>query len=402
MSQIKVVHITTVSASLRALLLNQIQSIQQAGYDVSSISSPGPEVPVLEVAGIRHRAVPISRNLTPAADLVALGRLYQILIQEHYTIVHTHTPKAGLLGQLAARLAGVPVVINTLHGFYFHDNMPRQHQLFYILLEKIAAHCSDVILSQNQEDIRTAIKEGICPPEKIKHLGNGIDLTRFNPIHISDAMLRQKRDELGIPQDAPVIGFVGRLAARRKGFTDFLAAGQQVTRQLPQARLLIIGGADSDKSDAIQPTIAQEYGIEKQCLFLGRRSNEELPLLYCLMNMLVLPSLFEGIPRVVMEAAAMGVPAVVTRVKGNREAVEHGHNGLLVPLGDVPALTNAILFILTHPERARQMGREGYRMALERFDERQVFARVQAEYARLLCEKGLHVPYSSPVEVATL
>ena len=134
--------------------------------------------------------------------------------------------------------------------------------------------------------------------------------------------------------------------------------------------------------------------MAEQCSFLGSRPNTDLPALYSVMDVLVLPSLFEGIPRVVMEAAAMGIPAVVTDVKGNREAVEHGRNGLLVPLGDTKALAQAILRILMNSEEARRMGIGGHHLAQDRFDERKVFARVLEQYARLLQERNLCVPTS--------
>jgi glycosyltransferase involved in cell wall biosynthesis len=389
MNSIKVAHITTVGTSLKHLLLNQMHSLQQHGYDVMGVSSSDASVADLEAAGIRHVAVPMTRTIAPLADLVALWRLYRLLRRERVTIVHTHTPKPGLLGQLAARLAGVPVVINTIHGFYFHDHMSARQRQFYITLEKIAARCSDVILSQNREDMQTALRERICEPDKIKHLGNGIDLSRFQPEQISEAMVAQKRAELGIAPEAPVVGFVGRLAARRKGFRDFLAAGQQIAREMPTVRFLIIGKADSGKPDAVEPEVAEEYGIAEHCLFLGRQPNDTLPLLYRLMNVIVLPSLFEGMPRAIMEAAAMGVPAVVTDVKGNREVVEQHQTGFRVPLGDVPALAEAVLQVLAQSEQARQMGEQSLQMARQRFDERAIFATIQAEYVRLLKQKGL-------------
>ena len=381
----KIAHVTTVDASLRALLLNQMRSLCDAGYDVSGISSYGPDVPAIEAAGIRHLAVPISRNLTPLADLASLWRLWAAMRRERFTIVHTHTPKAGLLGQLAARMAGVPIVVNTVHGFYFHEHMSTKARRFYITMEKVAAKCSHLILSQNAEDIQTALKEGICGADKIQHLGNGIDLTQFDRAC--------GRVEIpGLPQGVPVIGFVGRLAARRKGFLNFLAAAKEIAARLPAARFLIVGDADAGKPDAVEPSAAADYGIADRCVFLGHRPNAELPPLYKMMNVLVLPSIFEGVPRVVMEASAMGVPCVVTDVKGNREAVTNDRNGLLVPFGDVPALTTAILRILTEPETARRMSAEALGMAAARFDELLVFAKVKAEYARLLRGKGCALP----------
>lgn len=395
MKRIKVVHITTVAQSLQGLLLNQMKSIQSKGYEVVGISSPGVEVPLLEAAGIRHVAIPMSRKVTPLLDLLSLVRLYLVMRQETFTIVHTHTPKAGLLGQLAARLAGVPIVVNTVHGFYMHDRMHPILRQFYIALEKIAGRCSDVILSQNREDIVTASSAGICPPEKIKHLGNGIDLSIFNRDQVTIGDIRRKRQQLGIPDDTKVVGFVGRLAGKRKGFVDFLGACQRVAIQFPNVRFLIIGDADVGKDDAVGPSAAKDHGVSDQCLFLGLRPNAELPSLYAVMDLLVLPSLFEGMPRVVIEAAAMGIPAVVTDVKGNREVVEHGRNGLLVPLGDVQALADAILEILKDPQKAECMGKEGYCMAREQFDERVVFTKVIAEYSRMLAEKDVRIPVAT-------
>jgi glycosyltransferase involved in cell wall biosynthesis len=332
------------------------------------------------------------RSLTPLADLRSLWRLCWVMRRERFTIVHTHTPKAGLLGQLAAGMAGVPVVVNTLHGFYFHDHMRRAARRFYITLEKVAARCSDRILSQNREDIATALRERICAAEKIDHLGNGIDLGVFDPGRITPETTRALRRELRIQPGAKVIGFVGRLAARRKGFLDFLRAGAELVKRLPHVCFVIAGSSDPGKPDAVHPEVAKEFGIWEQCRFLGLRENAELPALYALMDVLVLPSLFEGIPRVIMEAAAMGVPAVATDVKGNREAVIDGRTGYLVAFADVPALAGAIEKLLRHPDQARRMGEEGRRLALESFDERRVFDRVRREYLELLGRKGLPRP----------
>lgn len=387
--RVRVAQITTVAMSLRYLLLNQLLSLDRAGYKVIGISAPGTDVPLLQSAGIPHLAVPFRRQMSPGADLVCLLRLYRILRRQRPMIVHTHTPKPGLLGQLAARLAGVPVVINTLHGFYFHDHMHPLARRLFILFEKIAASCSDVILSQSAEDIQTAIREGICPAEKIKHLGNGIDLARFARDRIPEQDLARTRHELGLSPGCPVVGFVGRLVAE-KGLPELLAAVSTITRDVPELSLLIVGPIDHEKPDALTPAVADEYGLTDTCIFTGLRHN--MPALYALMDVFVLPSHREGFPRSPMEASAMGVPCVVTDIRGCREAVEHGRNGLLVPLGDVDALAAAIQGLLTDKEEAQRMGAAGRQMAEERFDERRVFEIVQAEYARLLQAKGLPVP----------
>jgi glycosyltransferase involved in cell wall biosynthesis len=308
------------------------------------------------------------------------------LKRERFTVVHTHTPKPGLLGQIAARLAGVPIVINTLHGFYFHDRMSPVWRRFYIALEKIAARCSDLILSQNREDIQTAVREGICASEGIKHLGNGIEVRRFDRARLNTAVLEQKRRELGLPPEAPVVGFVGRLVAE-KGVIELFKAARLVKQRLPNVRFLFVGAFDEVKADGVKPEIAREYGVSDICVFAGWR--QDMPEMYALMDVFVLPSHREGFPRSPMEASAMKVPCVVTDIRGCREAVEHNRNGVLVPLGDVQALNDAIIELLTDSAKAKQLAQAGRRMALAHFDECLIFEKVKAEYGRLLKEKGL-------------
>jgi glycosyltransferase involved in cell wall biosynthesis len=370
-----------VDLSLRYLLLNQLEWIREDGYDVVAISAPGPDVPLIESHGIPHFDVPMTRRFTPVADLKALVALVRVMRRERFDLVHTHTPKAGLLGQLAARISGVPVVVNTLHGFYFHEGTKPLPRRFYILMEWIAARCSDVILSQNREDIATAVDEGIAKPEDLKWLGNGIDIVRFDRDRLPADTLDQLRRDIGLDADAPVVGFVGRLV-EEKGILDLLEAAKKVVAHQPNVQFLIVGPYDDEKPDALRPDIAEKYGIAERCHFLGMR--QDMPELYALMDVLALPSYREGFPRAPMEASAMGVPCVVTDIRGCRETVDPGVNGLLFPVGDSAALADAILELLGDPERLRDMGAAGRLMAEERFDERKVFARVLAEYERLL------------------
>jgi glycosyltransferase involved in cell wall biosynthesis len=377
----RVAHVTTVDLSLRYLLLNQLQRIQAEGYEVVGISADGPDVPVVEAAGIPHFAVPMTRRITPIADLRCLWDLVRIMRREQFDVVHTHTPKAGLLGQLAARIAGVPTVANTLHGFYFHDDTKPWLRRFYIWMERVAANCSDTILSQNREDMATAVAEHIAKPEQLKWLGNGIDVARFDRRRLMDSSLEDLRREIGIDAGAPVIGFVGRLV-EEKGILDLLQAATTVIEAIPNAQLLIVGPYDEEKPDALRPDVAERYGVAANCRFVGMRN--DMPELYALMDVLVLPSYREGFPRAPMEASAMGVPAMATDIRGCREAVVHGENGLLFPVGDADALAQSLIELLQDDERRARMGEAGRRIAEDRFDEQKVFDRVLSEYERLL------------------
>jgi glycosyltransferase involved in cell wall biosynthesis len=390
--KLKVAHLTTVALSLRLFLLNQLESIQDAGFAVTAISAGGPDVAAVEALGIRHIDVSMTRKFSPIADLVSLWRLYTVMRREAFTIVHTHTPKGGLLGQLAASMAGVPVIVNTVHGFYFHDNTPPLSRRFYVLTEKLAATCSDLIFSQNSEDIATAVAEGICRPDQIEYLGNGIDVVRFDRLCISDEELSQKRGELGISSDSKVIGFVGRLVAE-KGIIELLEAAQLILQRYPKTQFLVVGPVDDQKRDAITPEITQKYGVSDSFIFTGMR--QDMPQMYALMDIFVLPSHREGFPRSAMEASAMGIPVVATDIRGCREVVEAGRNGLLVPPGKVADLADAIMQLFDDQEQMQRMGDCGRTIARERFDERQVFQRIQAAYHRLLLEKGV-LPQTGP------
>jgi len=379
---IKVAHITTVDVSLRYLLLNQLLFLQSVGYEVCGVSSPGPAVPLLQSHGIRHFPVPMTRSsATPARDLRALCQLYALFRREKFDVVHTHNPKPGVLGQVAARLARVPVIVNTVHGLYIHERMPAWQRRFFVLLERIAGACSHAVLSQNREDVRTGLAMGIWRTDQVRLLGNGIDLARFDPARIAPHESVAARRSLGIPGSARVVGFVGRLV-REKGLPELFRAVHRVREQVPEVRLLVVGSPDSEKADRVDERLAAECGVGDVVVFAGTR--DDMPALYGCMDVFVLPSHREGFPRALMEATAMRIPCVATDVRGCREVVVHGRNGVLVPVGDEAALARAIAGLLRDESVAKRMGGEGRAVAVAEFDEREVFRRVAAEYDRLL------------------
>lgn len=383
---VKVAHITTIDLSLRFLLLNQLRFLREAGYDVTGISAPGEHAAAVEEAGIRHIAVPMTRRVTPLADLAALVRLYAVLRRERFTIVHVHTPKPALLGQLAARAARVPVIVNTLHGLTFRDDTPRGRRRLLVLLEKLCAAMSDFILSQNPDDIETFVREGVAPRDKLRFLGNGVDITRFDPARVPAGALERLRAEFGIRPGDRVVGFIGRLVVE-KGILELVEAMAEVARDVPNVRLLVVGPSGGEKSDAIAASDARFDAVRPFAIFTGLR--HDVPELLSLMDVFVLPSHREGFPRSAMEAAAMGRPAIVTDITGCRETVRDGENGYLFPRGDAGALAAKIRAVLLDPERARALGEAGRRLAEERFDERIVFRIVTDTYRELLARKGI-------------
>jgi glycosyltransferase involved in cell wall biosynthesis len=382
----RVAHVAAVDMTLRYLLLNQMRSIQAAGYDVMGISAPGPDVPAVEETGVRHVPLPVTRRFAPLADLAALWRLYRIFRRDRFTIVHTHTPKGGLLGQYAALLARVPVRVHTIHGLYFPGHMKPRHRWAYVLLERITMRFSHLNLSQNAEDIPVAVAEKICAPDRIALLGNGIDLARFDPATQTPERRAATRAALGVSAEHKVVGMVARFVAE-KGYREMLRAAQIINRTVPHARFIFVGPVEAAKGDGLDPCIVDEMGLTDIVRFLGQR--DDMPDLYAAMDVLALPSYREGFPRAPMEAAAMGVPTVATAIRGCRQTVADGVTGHLVPPRDAEALAAALLDLLTDDAKRLAFGRAAREKALAEFDERVVFARIEQAYASLLARRGL-------------
>ena len=267
---IRVAHIATSDASLRYLLLNQLAHYQEAGYEVIGISRSGPDVAALEAAGIRFIEAPLSRSIGPMGDLVALYRLFRILQKEDLTVVHTHTPKAGLLGQYAALFARVPLRVHTIHGLYFPGFMKPQMRFLYVLLERATMQFSQLNFSQNPEDVPVAIAEHICRADRIEQVGNGIDLRRFEASLYSAEQRRQTRAELGLTPEHIVIGMVARLV-EEKGWLEMLRAAAILKAKDPRVRFVFIGGFEPAKRDAIRAEALREHGIDDVAQFqIGR------------------------------------------------------------------------------------------------------------------------------------
>jgi glycosyltransferase involved in cell wall biosynthesis len=382
----KVVHMTTVDMSVRHLLLNQLLALRAAGFEVGAISAAGPDLGPVQAAGVPHWPVAFTRRMTPFRDLIAAFQIWRLCRRERFTIVHTHQVKAALFGQMAARLAGVPLVINTVHGFYFHEHTPPLKRRAWIALEKLCATFSDVLLSQNREDIATAVETGICDRGKIEHLGNGIDVRRFDRSALPAEWLAKLRADLGIQEGVPVVGFVGRLV-EEKGLLELFAAVAAIRSRVPGLRFLVVGPVDADMPDHLGPATAAQAGIGDITVFAGYR--DDMPELYALMTVLVLPSHREGLPRSPMEASSMGVPIVATDIRGCREVVRPDQNGYLVPVRDAAALASAIERVLADSALAARLGARARELAVTDFDEQIIFGRVVRVYQRLLAEKGL-------------
>ncbi len=383
-----VVCITTVDLSLRFLVLDFLKHLQMKGWHVIGVCAAGKYIGDIEGAGVPVRIVPMTRRVTPVRDLICLLKLIRLLSVERPDVLHTHTPKANLLGQLAGLLTGIPVRLSTVHGLYFTGNTPRFKRFFFQVIELLSARCAHLVFLVNQEDVDTVIRLRICRPERLRLMigAMGIDVERFRPRSLEKNALSRKRQELGLPNDAITIGFVGRLV-REKGLPELFEAFRSLYADLPNLWLLVVGPDESEKTDRVSPRIVEEFGISSRCIFTGMVP--DIVEMYSVMDIFVLPSHREGMPLAVLEAQAMGIPVITTDARGCRESVVPGRTGMVVPVGSPGALAEAIKKLANGPDLHRRMGEAGTQLARERFDQRLVFSMYENEYLSQLRTRGL-------------
>jgi glycosyltransferase involved in cell wall biosynthesis len=384
----RVAHVTTVDSTLRFLLLPQFVRLREEGFQVSTISAPGPWTRELAAEGIRH--IPwahATRSWNPASDALAMWELMGILRRERFHLVHTHNPKPGILGRLAARTARVPVVVNTVHGYYATPEDGWMRRRAFLALERCAARFSDLELYQSKEDLEWARRENVVPSAKSLLLGNGVNVSHFDPSAVTRDDVARLRRELGISESAVVVGTVARLVVE-KGYRELFAAAASVRAALPEIRFLAVGPSDPDKKDAIGAGEIERAG--RDVIFAGHRLN--IPELLAAMDVFVLPSWREGVPRSAIEAAAMERPLILTDIRGCREVARDGIEGLLVPARDSHRLAGAIERLVRNPELRKQIGKAARARVLDRFDEQKVLDLIVSQYRLLLARKGFAVP----------
>jgi glycosyltransferase involved in cell wall biosynthesis len=375
----KIAVAANVPESFRMLLRAQLDAARAGGYDVHCVSGPGVYLAELARDGFPTHEVPLTRLFDPAADARAVAALVRLFRAERFDLVHTHTPKTALLGQLAARLARVPRVVNTVHGLLSHDDVPRLPRLALAAVEHLTCALSSAVLSQSREDVERAIERRMCRPSRIRHLGQGIDLMRFDRGRVLAAGRDALRLRLGVPADALVIAMIARFT-REKGYPEFLAMARRLAQCRADAHFLVVGTSIRER-DAVKVSPATQ-GLKGRLTVLVDR--DDMPEIYGAADLVVLPTYREGFPRSLVEASAMGIPVVATQIRGCREAVLDGQTGLLVPPGDVEALYYAVTKLADDSARRLRMSDTATRRARIEFDERGVCERVLAVYADLL------------------
>jgi len=377
--KIKVLQVAAVDLTVKFLLLPLIDGLIKEGFEVHIVCSPGKYSDELKELGYVIHPVKIPRRIAPLSNFVSFLALLRLMHRERYQIVHVHTPVAAALGRLAAKIARIPVVIYTAHGFYFHDLMPWWKRRPILWIEKaLGKCCTDFIFTQSAEDRETAVKEKIKLPDKVIWIGNGVDPKRFET-----PCAEGLRSELGLRSNDKVVGFIGRLV-REKGVEELFQAVGRVKKVFPETKLLVVGDTLESERDRratkILRQIMEAEGLVDTVIFAGFR--EDIPELLSLMDVFVLPSHREGMPRTVLEAMAAAKPVIATDIRGCREEVIDGVTGFLIPIRSPEALAEAIIKILSDAELAHKMGQAGRKRVIEEFDEKIIINRQLEIYRR--------------------
>jgi len=383
--KIKVLQVTAVDITIKYLLLPLIDRLEKEGYNVQVVSSPGRYTDELKQDGYVINKVDIGRKIRPISNLKAILALYKLIKSEKFDIVHVHSPLAAMLGRIAAKMARVPVVIYTAHGFYFHENMRKEKRRLVIWMEKILGRaCTNILLLQSGEDRATAVKEGISLSQNAVWISNGVDINKFKPGSPDEKL----RSSFGIKKEDKVVGFAGRIV-KEKGIEELVMAVGIIKKHVPSVKLLIAGdtlGSDRDKGtkEKIKNIIAKN-NLKENVIFAGQRN--DMPRIYALMDVFVLPSFREGMPRSILEAMASAKPVVATDIRGSREEVARGVTGKIVPVGEVNPLAGAITEILLDKKLAIKMGEAGRKRVEEEFNEEMVLDKEIEIYKRLSAER---------------
>lgn len=378
-------HLFTVPESL-PFIDGQPAFLRGRGYDVRAISAGGESATAFaEQQGIEHHAIPFTRRVTPIRDSYCLLKTYRLFRRLRPDIVHGNTPKAGLLGMLAAWLNRTPVRVYELHGFPFESRRGLSRTCL-LLLEKLTCRLATQVLAVSASVRAVALTEGIVSTAKITvlHHGscNGVEAAdRFNSTRLDQQKLMDLKASLGLSNR--VIGFVGRIT-RDKGIYELLEAWSIIRSAYPDVCLLLAGNAEADFS--AHPILHGDTRIR----VAGHVT--DMPYYYALMDFLVLPTYREGFGNVLIEAAAMERPAVVSRVTGTVDAVIDGQTGLFCDVYSVDSLVRQLRVYLDHPAIVRAHGQNARQRVLQDFVPSDIWAAKRQLYDRLLAKAGRPSP----------
>ena len=383
----KLIRITTVPLSLKVLLKGQLRFMASNGFDVKGVSSEGEELrEVHENEGIAVEAITMSRKITPFQDLKSLWEMWNFLRKEKPQIVHTHTPKAGIIGMLAARLAGVPHCLHTVAGLPLMEATGTKRKILNFV-EKLTYSSATRVYPNSKGLYDFILQNNFTQSNKLKIIANGssngIDTAFFSPDQVTEIERVTLREKLNIQPDDFVFVFVGRIVSD-KGINELIKAFselQTVENKLTGIKLLLVGGLENDL-DPLNPETLAEINQNKDIISVGFQ--QDVRSFFAIADALVFPSYREGFPNVVMQAGAMGLPSIVSDINGCNEIIIEGENGLIIPSKNVEKLKEKMLTLAKDKNLYTKLKGNSRRMIENRYEQSVVWNALLEEYEGLL------------------
>ena len=386
----RLLRITTVPISLKILLNGQLTFFAEQGFEVLAVSSSGKEADDLVRRGIAHRVVDMTRKITPLRDLIALFRLISLIREFKPDIVHTHTPKAGLLGMLAARICGVKVRMHTVAGLPLMEYHGLTKKIL-ILAERLTYKCATAVFP-NSWGLRSYIEMYISQARNIRVIGkgstNGIDSDFFSASTELDIRATEIRRSYSVQTQDVVFSFVGRIV-KSKGICELIDAFKTTLKHQPanvKYHLLLIGSFEQDL-DPI-PQEAYKFLHEHPQVILAGFQSDVRPWLRA-SDIFVFPSYREGFPNVVMQACCLEVPAIVSNINGCNEIITHGETGLVVTPKESQPLAEAMKHLANDDDLRREFALKARNKVVSDFDQKYVWHQLLAEYQRSLTGQSM-------------
>lgn len=382
MNKPKLIRITTVPVSLKTLLKGQHRFMSENGFEVIGISSDAEELhEVANDESIRTIAVEMTRTISPFQDLKSVWQLYKIFKKEKPQIVHTHTPKAGTVGMLAAKLAGVPHRLHTVAGLPLLVTKGNKRKLLDFV-EKKTYDWATKVYPNSKGLYEIILKNKYTNVDKLKVIGkgssNGIDTSYFNTALISETQKQELRTSLGIQPNDFVYVFVGRIVAD-KGINELINAFSKLKTQ--NSKLLLVG--DYEKTlDPLQPKTEKIIDSNPNILTVGHQS--DVRPYFAIADVFTFPSYREGFPNVLMQSCAMGIASIATDINGCNEIITDGVNGIIIPTQNQEKLYEKMFFLLENPEKRKEIANNSRQPIVENYERKFIWNELLKEYKTLL------------------
>ncbi|MCF6294480.1 MAG: glycosyltransferase family 4 protein [Flavobacteriaceae bacterium] len=378
----KIIRITTVPASLRTLLKGQLRFMNQH-YNIIGVSSKGEALEeTRHNEGIETYAIEMTRTITPLKDLKATYRLYKFFKKEKPYIVHTHTPKAGTVGMLAARLAGVPHRLHTIAGLPLLEAKGFKRKVLD-LVEKITYNNATKVYPNSFGLYDIVIQNKYAKASKLKVIGNGssngIDTNHFDPNIVTDEAKNELRNELGFTKEDFVFVFIGRIVTD-KGVNELVNVFNKLNKIKDNCRLLLVGPYENSLDPILEQT---QTLIEENEQIISVGWQKDIRPYVAISNVLTFPSYREGFPNVVLQASAMGLPCIVTNINGCNEIIKDGFNGIIIPPKDENALFESMIRLAENTEERLKLAKNSRDNIIKKFQQEYIWEELLKEYKSL-------------------